>query len=511
MKKFLRNQKGINLITLTITVLVILVLTNIILYNVSDNLNIQKLRNMQTDIENLRDKVSDYYMQYGDIPAYYIEKDDNQKQKVEYKNIGNINAISNAVDTGKYYVIDLSAIDNLTLNYGQDYKNIKNKNPDEININDYDDLYIINEDSHNIFYVRGVSYDKEKFYTDYTTENADKTSVELIDQSNLSENWSTTYNKTAIYKDCNEDIAYIPEGFQVSRNQKENNINDGLVIKNSSTGDKYVWIPVPKSVFKTTTSETDYGRIESDIKTYTDNYSDDNCLDIYYEGCGIESEAKYDELKHKMLNSIYKNKGFWISQYEIGTDTVRTNVSTNTNNAAMILQGKYPYNYVTVGEAQQLASKISLEDNNYTTSLMFGMQWDLVLKYIEVSKSKGKTEIINDSSEWANYNKSEFSITKGMYLSNGSWENVADSYLKRANISVLLSTGATDRNATLNIYDLAGNVEEWTLETSKIDSVSSIARGGTYEADSDKCTASNREIKSYSNSNYNIGFRVALY
>ena len=35
MKKFFRNQKGINLISLTITVVVILIITNIVIYNVS--------------------------------------------------------------------------------------------------------------------------------------------------------------------------------------------------------------------------------------------------------------------------------------------------------------------------------------------------------------------------------------------------------------------------------------------------------------------------------------------
>ena len=60
MKNFFKSQRGINLITLSVTVIVILILTNIVLYNVKDNLGIQKLKNMQADIENLRDKVSAY-------------------------------------------------------------------------------------------------------------------------------------------------------------------------------------------------------------------------------------------------------------------------------------------------------------------------------------------------------------------------------------------------------------------------------------------------------------------
>ena len=82
MKNFFKSQRGINLITLSVTVIVILILTNIVLYNVKDNLGIQKLKNMQADIENLRDKVSAYDMQYGEIPVYYIQNSENQNEKV---------------------------------------------------------------------------------------------------------------------------------------------------------------------------------------------------------------------------------------------------------------------------------------------------------------------------------------------------------------------------------------------------------------------------------------------
>ena len=68
-KKIVNNQKGVSLVTLTITVIVILILTGIVLYNVKDNLGVQKLKSMQADIENLRDKIESYYIEYGNIPA----------------------------------------------------------------------------------------------------------------------------------------------------------------------------------------------------------------------------------------------------------------------------------------------------------------------------------------------------------------------------------------------------------------------------------------------------------
>ena len=117
MKVFLKENKGVNLISLTIAVTVILILTGIIIVNSVSSLKSNKLRNMQADIDNLRDKVSNYYSQYGEIPA---------DRNIEYTNTSHINSISDAVDTGDFYVINLAAMENVTLNYGKDYEKIRN-------------------------------------------------------------------------------------------------------------------------------------------------------------------------------------------------------------------------------------------------------------------------------------------------------------------------------------------------------------------------------------------------
>ena len=95
MKKILKSQNGVTLTSLVIAVAVILILTGTIIVNVTGNLKTEKLRNMQSDIENLRDKVSTYYAQYGKIPA---------DVSIEYTNINNLQSagvISEVADTGK--------------------------------------------------------------------------------------------------------------------------------------------------------------------------------------------------------------------------------------------------------------------------------------------------------------------------------------------------------------------------------------------------------------------------
>ena len=169
----LKSNKGLNLIALVITIAVILILTNIVIYNAANHLKTTKVTNLQTDIENLRDKVGIYYAQYGELPV------DNT---IEYTNINHIYAISTAKYTGKFYIIDLSAMENITLNYGKDYEKIKNKEvTTEEEINELEDLYIINADSHNIFYVEGIEAVDGVYYTDYGKEDKDKVPVKIID------------------------------------------------------------------------------------------------------------------------------------------------------------------------------------------------------------------------------------------------------------------------------------------------------------------------------------------
>lgn len=173
MMKKIKNNKGVTLVSLAIAVAIIMILTNVIVYNAIDGLRANKLANLQTDIENLRDKVSNYYAQNGAIPA---------DTSIEYTNIGNLSSVIGATDTGKFYVIDLAAMENVTLNYGRDYEKIRNKEvTTQSEINNLTDLYIINFDSHNVFYVAGIEVDGEMYYTDYTEDDKDTVPVTLYE------------------------------------------------------------------------------------------------------------------------------------------------------------------------------------------------------------------------------------------------------------------------------------------------------------------------------------------
>ena len=188
-----------------------------------------------------------------------------------------------------------------------------------------------------------------------------------------------------------------------------------------------------------------------------------------------------------MLNSIKNNGGFYIGKYEVGYEleegeSVRyygEDFSTEhpITQIPVIKENAYPYNWVRVSQAQELSE--SLATGGKTSSLMFGTQWDLVLKYLSV-KENGKTEaeLTSFNSVWGNCFSATFDITQGKYSEdNGAtWKNVEGTYTKPIAVGVLLTTGATATNSSMNIYDLAGNVGEITLEKSSSDE--SVIRAG---------------------------------
>ena len=324
----------------------------------------------------------------------------------------------------------------------------------------------------------------------------------------------------------NETRPYLPTGFtQV----KGTTLKNGLTIQDS-TGNQYVWVEVPKAerVYKTAGLEIkdftdeEYTKIEDDLHTYTDVYRDGTSYkDEYYSEVGLTND-QYTNLKKTMLKSVYQNGGFYIGKYETGIENKpKTSYSVDTapTETPVIKRNAYPYNYVTCSQAQTLAS--NMESGNHTSSLMFGVQWDLVLKYLE-TKGTSQVDLKTDSTSWGNYYNNAWNITNSnskyaIYddkLENFDWTSGAYG-IKDSDTIVLLSTGASDDFSKQGIYDLAGNVFEMTLEhTNSISRArprgTCTARGGGFYSWEDKNPVSVRldisEIEFIGN-----GFRVSLF
>ena len=306
---------------------------------------------------------------------------------------------------------------------------------------------------------------------------------------------------------------FLPDGATVV----ERDLNKGVVIKDSN-GNYWTWIEVPKSIYANTaynggtapTSSTDYAKIESTMQKYAEAYRGSYTDEWYSEAQhGFASAEEYNKHKNTMLKSVYENGGFYIGKYEVGTETLRTSSGASLT-TPVIKEGAYPYNYVTNKQAQTKSKELAT--GGRTSSLMFGIQWDLVLKHIETKQGKTQAELKKDSTTWGNYYNATFEITKGKYSTDygDTFTEVNRTYTKPAS-SVLLTTGATERNSVLNIYDLAGNEWEWTLEKSTYTSNPSVSRGGGCNNYGSNGPASGRSFDTTSGSYNIISFRPALW
>ena len=143
---------------------------------------------------------------------------------------------------------------------------------------------------------------------------------------------------------------------------------------------------------------------------------------------------------------------------------------------------------------------------------MFGVQWDLVLKYLE-TKGTTQADLITDSTNWGNYYNNLWNVTNAnsKYAPNGSsWTKGA--YGKKAsNLSILLSTGASETFSKQGIYDIAGNIWEWTLEYTSDSSDPCASRGGDYSVGGRNIPAVYRDYIGTTYYDDGVGFRGSLY
>lgn len=124
---------------LIIVAIIIFSILFIILETSKNTLQLNNLNNMYRDLKILEDKISIYYINNGIIPI--------KDNKIEFKECS-----INPNDNENFYEIDLEKLENINLYYG---KRNNGKN----------DFYIINEQSHTIYYYEGIRYKNYKIYT----------------------------------------------------------------------------------------------------------------------------------------------------------------------------------------------------------------------------------------------------------------------------------------------------------------------------------------------------------
>ena len=273
--------------------------------------------------------------------------------------------------------------------------------------------------------------------------------------------YETSYT---IFKDVNGEQVPIPEGYIVSENSDENIVNKGLVISDSR-GNEYVWISctVNSSSNKLQYKRTEWG-VEKDGTDNSRAIKDELTLkdiDVTYSKTDTDNGIN-EEISKEIVaqinaekESIKKYGGYYIGRYEVGKD----------NKTAVIKAEQEPYVNIKWSKAYELAKGIG-GGEGATTYLCSSYSWDTAINFIQNTTGKNyATSIIGFNGNW-----------KSQEVKDSSGK-----VIKPVNTAQRLNTGLT--TALCNIYDMGGNVGEFTTELNPGTSETVVLRGGYYHSD----------------------------
>ena len=261
---------------------------------------------------------------------------------------------------------------------------------------------------------------------------------------------------------------WIPEGFKVAEDSAST-VQGGVVIEDKD-GNQFVWVPVA--------TLADYKRT-----WYT----------------GYDSFSEYSEaLPEDEKTSVERYKGFYIGRYEAGdkestvAKTLRS--SNDVTKTVTIKANQAPYNYVTRTEAVSLAEGFATKQGyKAKTKLVSSYAWDTTIAFIQKVNSD-----YGNSSEEGNYNDTTFSYT----------DITGARQTKEKNSNVIVPTGQT--TPVCNIYDMGGNVWERTTESYSNTYYPYARRGGGYNSSFANYPAGGRDGGSDVAFDL-LGFRLTLF
>ena len=281
-------------------------------------------------------------------------------------------------------------------------------------------------------------------------------------------------------------------------------------------GDQFVWIPVTAEEYKKSNTWNGKTQTSSSLANAT-----------------WETQTNTAELAQ-----IQKYSGFYIGRYEAGTSeiTLSSGVNFAAQNTASSWQnanfsikdgsgntatgkvttkaGEIPYYHSDYFTACKLSS--SMYSTNYVQSgLTTGTMWDAMLKFI----GKGNEAILT-SSTWGNYNNTSSYVTytagQGRYGTVDSSNGAMTAAFKVSDGKYyygIKTTAISENVKQKNLYDVAGNLWEWTQEASYPNNTleSYMLRGGSFYGSYSDNPACFRAGDTATNPCTDRGFRPALY
>ena len=319
-------------------------------------------------------------------------------------------------------------------------------------------------------------------------------------------------NKVNAVESADKVVVPVPKGYTASSVATENKVSEGFVIYENTNGEdkkeevndnnkdtarttrnQFVWVPVanPSEMYGTDKDGKKWGKLYNfsangiTAKNWTEqdrvmSITATSGSDSYREPDVVDSDSSnsitISQLEtefNDMITSVEKYGGFYIGRYETGnlSQEKATVVKNNTDIGNQTWYSMY-----------KKAKGIAV-NNNVTSSMIWGSQWDATMRWMYNSGNEEKKKYTYDSTGKGNYSGT-----------NGNQP---------------IATGSIEAYAVNNIYDMAGNVSDWTIEA--YSTVLRVTRGGNYSDDGSNGPASVRRSSNPTNSIDNYGFRVALY
>ena len=436
-KQKLKESKGITLIALVITIIVLLILAGVTIATLTgDNGILKKAGDAKTQTEQAKE-------------------DENLKI-----------AIAGSYGTdGKLNLKDLK--DNLT-NQGIDYDKNNTGFPLEVIVNG----------------------EKKKI-------DANGNIIESIQSLKTK---GTVFKNTTTLEDTYGNQVTIPKGFKIA-SDSATDVTGGIVIEDATytntIGSQFVWIPVGtgENAIKKENKETveiELGRYDftknSDGTITTSEYSGSYTEDTTASHNSSRGNAIAKDIE-KFKTSANSNHGYYIGRYEAGVVDYNSSVSTSNSNNETNWTGytgdniklvckkeQQVWNYVTQNKASELSRDMYKSEAKVTSDLINSYAWDTAIVFIQ----KCGTES----------NSSTYSYTSGLSSSSTFAPQTTGT-------NILKATNKIDKQC--NIFDMAGNCFEWTTETSSSSSNPCVIRGGAYYL-SNSCTSSRGIVTSYADS-----------
>ena len=285
----------------------------------------------------------------------------------------------------------------------------------------------------------------------------------------------------------------IPAGFKVAEDSGTT-IDEGIVIEDANRN-QFVWVPVSKENF-----ESEFVRREGYENDSQQNYlSYCGEADATGTNANVTETATTQQEAKDMYASVEKNGGFYIGRYEAGKDTngkvvVQKEANVYNNVYWSSTKAMQESETATTGGAVELSRSFAKE-NNYKTvqsTLIYGVQWDAVMNWMKNVENSNATGILTKYYQ--------DSTGMGWYKDNYSSGNSTHK------TGIDLNGG---KNQVKKVYDLAGNVYEWTMES--FGDGSRVRRGGDYNNTGSYFSVSFRTYERPSYSRDGFGFRFTLF